>query len=384
MTRGAEIKAKRRAGKNGSHRLPAFIGSIITTFIIAVFFAPLFGGPKSVGANLIEANLIGAKRVRANPIQNLEIPVKRQESQPQRPSAAQSQPPTKKPEIPDQWTMQEIEKARTSCAPILSAANAEFEIIDPIRKGRCGTPAPIKLKALGTGVRVKISPPASLNCNMVRALNLWLEEKVQPLAKASFGAPVIEIKNISSYACRHRYNNPKKRLSEHALANALDIAGLKIANGKYVSLLKHWGETKRDRKRTIARAQQKAEAEAQARAKAQAKTRELARAKLQAGAKIKIEAGTETGAKTVTASHPNNGPAHLGAKPGRKSRPWNASLKVVVPPAAPLDDRARFLRKLHKDACGIFGTVLGPEANEAHRNHYHFDLAPRRRSAYCQ
>ena len=34
-----------------------------------------------------------------------------------------------------------------------------------------------------------------------------------------------------------------------------------------------------------------------------------------------------------------------------------------------------FLRRLHKGACGTFGTVLGPDANEAHRNHFHFDLA---------
>ena len=43
-----------------------------------------------------------------------------------------------------------------------------------------------------------------------------------------------------------------------------------------------------------------------------------------------------------------------------------------------------FLQRLHKGACGVFGTVLGPEANEAHRDHFHFDLASRRRSALCQ
>jgi hypothetical protein len=48
------------------------------------------------------------------------------------------------------------------------------------------------------------------------------------------------------------------------------------------------------------------------------------------------------------------------------------------------DARAKFLKEVHAGACGIFGTVLGPEANVAHRNHFHFDLAKRRRSAYCQ
>ena len=47
-------------------------------------------------------------------------------------------------------------------------------------------------------------------------------------------------------------------------------------------------------------------------------------------------------------------------------------------------NRAAFLRGAHRTACRIFGTVLGPEANDAHRNHFHVDLAPRRRSNYCR
>lgn len=41
------------------------------------------------------------------------------------------------------------------------------------------------------------------------------------------------------------------------------------------------------------------------------------------------------------------------------------------------------LRAMHRGACGIFGTVLGPDANAAHRDHFHFDTA-QRRSAYCR
>jgi hypothetical protein len=46
--------------------------------------------------------------------------------------------------------------------------------------------------------------------------------------------------------------------------------------------------------------------------------------------------------------------------------------------------KAAFLRRIHDGACGIFGTVLGPEANDAHRDHFHFDMKARRRNAYCQ
>lgn len=46
-----------------------------------------------------------------------------------------------------------------------------------------------------------------------------------------------------------------------------------------------------------------------------------------------------------------------------------------------------FLREVHEGACGPFTTVLGPEADAAHRTHFHFDLARRGqsgRSLYCR
>ena len=42
-----------------------------------------------------------------------------------------------------------------------------------------------------------------------------------------------------------------------------------------------------------------------------------------------------------------------------------------------------FLRRIWKSACGPFGTVLGPEADAAHKNHFHLDVA-RRRRPFCQ
>lgn len=44
----------------------------------------------------------------------------------------------------------------------------------------------------------------------------------------------------------------------------------------------------------------------------------------------------------------------------------------------------KFLRPLHRGACGIFGTVLGPEANKYHQDHFHFDTARYRSGAYCR
>ncbi|WP_188237595.1 extensin family protein [Sphingopyxis sp. LK2115] len=40
-----------------------------------------------------------------------------------------------------------------------------------------------------------------------------------------------------------------------------------------------------------------------------------------------------------------------------------------------------FLRALHKSACRRFGTVLGPDYNAAHHDHFHFDMSG---NGYCR
>ncbi|PRY92622.1 extensin-like protein [Hasllibacter halocynthiae] len=42
------------------------------------------------------------------------------------------------------------------------------------------------------------------------------------------------------------------------------------------------------------------------------------------------------------------------------------------------------LREMWQGACGIFGTVLGPESDRHHRDHFHFDVAGYRSGAYCR
>lgn len=43
-----------------------------------------------------------------------------------------------------------------------------------------------------------------------------------------------------------------------------------------------------------------------------------------------------------------------------------------------------FLRKVHAKACGPFGTVLGPNSDTYHQDHFHFDVARYRSGAYCR
>ena len=47
-------------------------------------------------------------------------------------------------------------------------------------------------------------------------------------------------------------------------------------------------------------------------------------------------------------------------------------------------EAGRQLQAMWRAACGPFGTVLGPNANAAHRDHFHFDTARYRSGSYCR
>ena len=42
------------------------------------------------------------------------------------------------------------------------------------------------------------------------------------------------------------------------------------------------------------------------------------------------------------------------------------------------------LKKMWRAACGPYGTVLGPESNRFHQDHFHFDTARYRSGSYCR
>lgn len=46
--------------------------------------------------------------------------------------------------------------------------------------------------------------------------------------------------------------------------------------------------------------------------------------------------------------------------------------------------KGKLLKKIHKSACGAFGTVLGPNADRYHQDHFHFDTARYRSGSYCR
>jgi hypothetical protein len=230
----------------------------------------------------------------------------------------------------------------------------------------------VRLITIGKEPEVALSPPPVLTCGMVGALHTWLTKDLQPLARKSLGADVIKIESMSDYSCRNAYGRTKTKLSEHGRANALDIRSFVTSKGEMAVVLTGWGETQRDiaaREDALKKAAEKAAAEA-ARIARPAVAPTTAPATAASEATGVVVRKTIADGVTPPAAKPSFGvaPQHLGgpettAKPPRRMQ--------------------AFLKGAHTAACQIFGTTLGPEANNAHRNHFHVDMAPRKVKKIC-
>ena len=77
---------------------------------------------------------------------------------------------------------------------------------------------------------------------------------------------------------------------------------------------------------------------------------------------------------------------YLRNKPGITPAKAESAAAPSPPPVAKepeMDREAQFVTFLHDDACRRFGTVLGPDANAAHKNHFHLDMK-KRRKGFCE
>jgi hypothetical protein len=163
------------------------------------------------------------------------------------------------------------------CHALLKEAGVRFTLLPARHHGeRCGWDDAVRL----TG---RVSPSVPLACPLAAGMSVWLRRVVQPAAAEMLGSRVPAVEHFGSYACRRIGGAGARDWSEHAFANAVDIAGFRLADGRRITVARDW-----------------------------------------------------------------------------RSGPSGA-----------------FLHKVRDGGCRLFATTLSPDHNRAHRDHLHFDGAPR-------
>lgn len=130
------------------------------------------------------------------------------------------------------------------CAAVLRSGRVAHSPAPPLSAGQCGHAGAVRLRP--DALTLRPDSPV-LGCALAAATHLWLRDVVQPAAQAHFGARVTGLDHMGSYACRPLYGQPGAALSEHARANALDVGGFRLSDGRRVLVLRHWNGSAQER-----------------------------------------------------------------------------------------------------------------------------------------
>lgn len=125
------------------------------------------------------------------------------------------------------------------CRAALAQAHMTFvPVEDRVTGDHCGFDNTVRIERSS----VEIGEAFSLSCRAALSLALWERHVLQQAAQTHLGSRVRRIEHLGSYACRNLYGEQGRRRSQHATADALDLAGLVLEDGRRVRVLRDWPE----------------------------------------------------------------------------------------------------------------------------------------------
>ena len=129
---------------------------------------------------------------------------------------------------------------QTACPAVIQGL-VEAETAPPLSEGICGERSPLVVTGvMSRGRMVPLSSPVTTNCEMASALPGWVAS-VDGYASAMLESPVATVMTGTSYMCRERVSGEKTDFtSEHGFANAVDVTGFTLADGRVVDVTKNW------------------------------------------------------------------------------------------------------------------------------------------------
>lgn len=126
------------------------------------------------------------------------------------------------------------------CRDALARAGVEFTPIPDRRDGEaCGYTDAVTLDR----TRVRYAPtPVTTACPLAAAMVLWERQVAAPAARAQFGRELARVQHYGIYSCRRLYGRSTGSFSEHATANAIDLAAFTLDDGRQISVARDWDD----------------------------------------------------------------------------------------------------------------------------------------------
>lgn len=125
------------------------------------------------------------------------------------------------------------------CFAVLSRSEVVFNRQQyPFNERGCGFEDGVLL----TKQSVSYGNNVLLRCSAAASLVLWERHVLQQEAERVLQKKVHSIQTLGTFACRNINHQKQGALSQHANANAIDIASFTFADGSTASVLKDWGK----------------------------------------------------------------------------------------------------------------------------------------------
>lgn len=90
------------------------------------------------------------------------------------------------------------------------------------------------------GGAARLAPPLAMTCPLAVGLGQFEKRVLNPQAERFFGTKVRRILAYGAFSCRNVEHTGSNRRSEHARANAIDIAGFVLADGRRITVMADW------------------------------------------------------------------------------------------------------------------------------------------------
>ncbi len=102
--------------------------------------------------------------------------------------------------------------------------------------GGCHAFASVKLTDIG----VPVANLGAMSCPLAATFTAWVRNGVMPAARVYLQTELVKVETFGTYSCRNINGRMAGRLSEHASANAIDVSGFVLADGRRITLKQDW------------------------------------------------------------------------------------------------------------------------------------------------
>ena len=140
------------------------------------------------------------------------------------------------PNLLTDWKIARLKDAPDQCLTVLETGSLAFTPVpDRQTAESCGFRNAVRV---GGAEDLRFSSGFTASCPLMVAWSIFERHILQPAARRHFASPVARVEHLGTYACRPVRGGSTP--SQHATANAIDIAGLVLADGTRITLAHDW------------------------------------------------------------------------------------------------------------------------------------------------